>query len=48
MICARVFVRQVKLWNVESKECAMGFKGHNAEVSTIAYHAFEGIASFEE
>ena len=23
---------KVKLWNVETKQCAMGFKGHNAEV----------------
>lgn len=25
---------KVKLWNVETKECAMAFKGHNAEAST--------------
>lgn len=27
---------QVKLWNVETKECAMAFKGHNAEASIFA------------
>lgn len=30
---------QVKLWNVETKECAMAFKGHNAEASTICKRA---------
>lgn len=25
---------QVKLWNVDTKECAMAFKGHNAEASS--------------
>lgn len=29
-----LFSVQVKLWNVETKECAMAFKGHNAEAST--------------
>lgn len=27
------FTVQVKLWNVETKECVMAFKGHNAEAS---------------
>lgn len=31
LICLSV---QVKLWNVDTKECAMAFKGHNAEAST--------------
>ncbi|CAM9824071.1 unnamed protein product [Hapterophycus canaliculatus] len=28
---------QVKLWNVETKECAMAFKGHNAEVTDVQF-----------
>ncbi|CAN0067926.1 unnamed protein product, partial [Discosporangium mesarthrocarpum] len=28
---------QVKLWNVETKECAMAFKGHTAEVTDVQF-----------